>query len=365
MKAAILKKFGSPLVIETAPEPVLGTGEVIVDVVASKVLAYAGEVFSGQRGYLLSPPVIPGAGGVGRVRQVGPDATRLAVGDWVLCDPTVRSRDSAQMPDIVLQGLTAGDERGVRLQKYVPNGAWAERLRVPTENAVPIDAIDDAEAARWCAAGTFLVPFGGFVAAGLQAGEAVLVNGATGAFGSAAVAVALAMGASCVIATGRGQVALDDLVRRFGERVRPVRMAVDEEADRQRILAAAPGPIDLVLDLLPPAATAAQVRAALLTVRRNGRVVLMGGLQTDVGVPYGWLMRNCVTLHGQWMYSRESIPRLIGLIRSGLLKLSEFDVTTFALDEANAAIAHAAANGGPFRTTVICPQAAVTTRPAT
>ena len=40
MKAAILKKFGSPLVIEAVPEPVLGTGEIIVDVVASKVLLY-------------------------------------------------------------------------------------------------------------------------------------------------------------------------------------------------------------------------------------------------------------------------------------------------------------------------------------
>ena len=41
MKAAVLKQFGSPLAIETLPEPTLGTGEVIVDVMASRVLAYA------------------------------------------------------------------------------------------------------------------------------------------------------------------------------------------------------------------------------------------------------------------------------------------------------------------------------------
>ena len=34
MKAAVLKAFGSPLVVETVPAPVLGTGEVIVDVAA-------------------------------------------------------------------------------------------------------------------------------------------------------------------------------------------------------------------------------------------------------------------------------------------------------------------------------------------
>ena len=72
MKAAVLKSFGSPLVVESVPDPVLGTGEVIVDVAATKVLAYAGEVLSGQRHYLLEPPVIPGAGCIGRVREVGP-----------------------------------------------------------------------------------------------------------------------------------------------------------------------------------------------------------------------------------------------------------------------------------------------------
>src|SRR5664279_329742 len=100
MKAAILKSFGSPLVIDTVPDPVLGTGEVIVDVAAAGVLPYANEVFSGERKYLLALPVIPGAGAIGRVRTIGPDATRLSVGDWVSCDPTVRSRDDALTPDI-------------------------------------------------------------------------------------------------------------------------------------------------------------------------------------------------------------------------------------------------------------------------
>lgn len=355
MKAAVLKAFGSPLAIENVPDPVLGTGEVIVDVVATRVLAYANEVFSGQRRYLLDPPVVPGSGGIGRVREVGPDATALAVGDWVFCDPTVRSRDDALSPDIVLQGLTAGGERARRLQKYFRDGCWAERVRVPTENAIRIGSLDARQAVSWCALGNFLVPYGGFVAAHLQAGETVVVNGATGAFGSGAVAVALAMGAASVIATGRNQRALDGLRRRFGERVRPVRMAGDEEEDRKRIVEAAPGPIDCVLDLLPPAATAAQVRAALLTVRSYGRVILMGGVGKDVAVPYRWLMRNCVTIHGQWMYSRDASPRMVAMVQSGLLKLDGFEATCFGLDDVNDAVAHAAANAGPFRMTVIRP----------
>ncbi|MBL6614608.1 MAG: zinc-binding dehydrogenase [Reyranella sp.] len=355
MKAAVLKALGSPLAVETVPDPVLGTGEVIVDVAATKVLAYAGDVLSGQRRYLLEPPIVPGAGCIGRVREVGPDATELAPGDWVFCDPTVRSRDNAQAPDIILQGLTAGSQRALRLQKYFHDGSWAERTRVPTECVVRIGAISDAEAVSWCAFGNFAVAYGGYVAANLQPGETVLVNGATGAFGSGGVAVALAMGASTVIATGRNQQALDDLARRFGKRVRPVRMAGDEERDRQAILDLAGAPIDCVLDLLPPAATPAQVRAALLTVRPYGRVVLMGGVRQDVGVPYDWLMRHCITIHGQWMYRRDAIPRLIALVRSGLLSLEHHQAKCFGLDDVNEAIAHAAAHAGPFSMTVLRP----------
>jgi len=252
MKAAVLNAFGSPLAIETLAEPRLGTGEVIVDVVASRVLAYANEVLSGERKYLLELPVVPGPGAIGRVSATGPDATRLRRGDWVYCDPTVRSRDNSQAPDIALQGLTAGSEGGMRLQRYFRDGAWAEQMRLPTENAVPIGAIEEKDAARWCALGTLLVPYGGFLAAQLQAGETVLVNGATGSFGSAAVAVALGMGVQCVVATGRNEAALAELTLQFGARVRTVSMRGNEAEDRARILQAAPGPIDCVLDILPP-----------------------------------------------------------------------------------------------------------------
>lgn len=355
MKAAVLKAFGSPLVVEEVPEPVAGNGDVIVDVAAARVLAYAGDVLSGKRQYVLEPPVVPGPGGVGRIRAVGPDATSLAVGDWVLCDPTVRARDDAGAPAALLQGLTAADVRGIRLHAYYHDGSWAERVRVPIENAIALGPIEPAQAAAWSTLGTYLVPYGGLVAAGLQPGEIVVVNGATGAFGSAGVAVALAMGASCVVATGRNVRTLEELARRFGSRVRPVAMAVEEERDRGAILDAAPGPIDCVLDLLPPAATPTQVRAALLAVRPCGRVVLMGGLRDDLPIPYGWLMRNCVTLRGQFMYPREAIARLVSLVRAGLLRLDGAAITSFPLDRANEAVAHAAANAGAFQATVICP----------
>src|SRR5262245_20124684 len=159
MQAAVLKAFGSKLRIEDVAEPTLGTGEVIVDVAASRVLPYSNEVFSGERRYQLDLPVVPGPGAIGRVHAVGPDATHLKAGDWVYCDPTVRSRDNLLAPDITLQGLTAGGDGGLKLQKYFRDGAWAERMRVPTENAVALGPIAPREAASWCAMGTCLVPY--------------------------------------------------------------------------------------------------------------------------------------------------------------------------------------------------------------
>ncbi|QIO33697.1 zinc-binding dehydrogenase [Bradyrhizobium sp. 1(2017)] len=359
MKAAVLKSFGSPLAIENVSEPVLGTGEVIVDVVATRVLSYMNEVFDGTRNYALDLPIIPGPGGIGRVRAIGPDATRLAVGDWVFCDPTVRSRDDALAPDIALQGLTAAGAGGMRLQQHFRHGSFAEQMRVPTENVKRIGTITSEDATQWCALGTLLVPYGGFLAAKLQAGETVLVSGATGNFGSAAVSVALAMGAACVVAPGRNEKVLADLVRRFGARVKPVRLTGVEDDDRDAMKRAASGPIDCVFDIMPPSVSTNVVRAAVMTVRAYGRVVLMGGVGMADGagldLPYPWIMRNCISIHGVWMYPPDAASRLIALVRAGLLRLDDYEATAFDLDHANAAVEHAAANGGPFKLTVIRP----------
>jgi alcohol dehydrogenase len=359
MKAAVLNAFGVPLAIETLPDPVLGTGEVIIDVAATRVINYAAGVFSGARNYLLELPVVPGPGGVGRVRATGPDATRLSAGDWVFCDSTVRSRDDAVNPDVILQGWTYGSEAARPLHRFFHNGSFAEQMLVPTENVTPIGDIEAAEAGRWCALGHLLVPYGGLLAIDLRAGETVVVNGATGGFGSAGVAVALAMGAARVVATGRNERSLDDLARRYGPRVRAAPMTGVEADDRRLIGELAAGPIDCVLDFLPREASGSQVLAAVLALRPGGRAVLMGGVGrsggTDLELPYSWLMRNDITVRGKYMYPRDATARLVQVIRAGLIDLAQFDLTEFGLDDVNDAVDHAAANAGPLRLTVLRP----------
>jgi len=355
MEAAILHEFCKPLSIETVPDPVPGPGELVVDVYAATVLSYANEVFANIRPYALALPMTPGCGAIGRVRTVGPDATRLASGDWVFCDPTVRSRDDAVAPDLMLQGWTAPSDGARRLQAHFRDGPFAERMLLPMESAFHLGTLDPAEAALWCALGILLVPYGGLLAAGLQPGQVVLISGATGHFGSAGVAVALAMGAAAVVAPGRNRAVLDDLAARFGPRVRTVALSGDEALDRARMQEAASCPIDCVLDILPPLSDAAPVRAAAMTVRAHGSVVLMGGLGVGLELPYRHLMRNNITVRGQWMYPRDAVPRLIALIRAGLLSLDAFTVSEFPLAGINEAIIHAASTGGPFRLTVIGP----------
>jgi len=167
------------------------------------------------------------------------------------------------------------------------------------------------------------------------------------------------MGAACVVAPGRNETILADLVRRFGARVKPVKLTGNEDDDRESMKRAASGPVDCVFDIMPPSVGTNVVRAAVMTVRPYGRVVLMGGVGMAGGpgleLPYPWIMRNCISIHGVWMYPPDAASRLIALVRSGLLRLDEYETTAFDLDHANEAIAHAAANGGPFKMTVIRP----------
>ena len=142
MKAAQFQKMGETPAISEVPDPVARSGDVVIDVVAAPVLAYANEVFSGERPMLFELPFVPGTGAIGRVSEVGAGATALTLGDWVYCDPTLRARDPQGLPAITLQGLTANGPAALPIQRQYRDGSWAQKVRLPLENAVPIGDID-------------------------------------------------------------------------------------------------------------------------------------------------------------------------------------------------------------------------------
>lgn len=357
MKAAIFERVGAVPLVGEVPDPVAQAGDIVVDVVAAPVLPYAQEVFAGARPMLFELPFVPGTDAIGRVSDVGAGATELKVGNWVYCDPTLRARDAQGLPAISLQGLTANGLQAMAIQRQYRDGSWAEKIRLPLENVVPIGDIDADDASRWLEVGTMLVPYGGLSSVGLTTGETVVVNGATGNFGSAAVAVALAMGAARVVATGRNAAALDVLAQRFGTRVRTARMGGDQDADTAAIRSAAETPIDVVFDILPPQATVEQVLTAVRAVRPGGRVSLMGGVGMAGGgelvLPYAWMMRNNITIRGQWMYPRDAIAQIIALAKCGVLDLTCYKIAEFSLASIADAVAHAAQTSGAFTKTAL------------
>ena len=53
----------------------------------------------------------------------------------------------------------------------------------------------------------------------------------------------------------------------------------NEEQDGEQMRATAPGPIDCLMDILPPSAGTKPVQAGIRTVQQYGRVVLIGGVR--------------------------------------------------------------------------------------
>lgn len=355
MKALVLSQVGQPLERKEIASPQAQTGETVVKILAAPVLSYMKEVLEGTRPYPLVTPLVPGCGAIGEIVATGPDATKLKPGDRVFCDPTVRSRDGGILPDEMLQGLFGGGEGGQILQTYFRNGSFAEHMMLPLENALPLFGIASLEPKQLCALNTLLVPYGGLLAAGLQAGETVLINGASGHFGSAAVAVALAMGAGRVVATARQASRLEALVERFGDRVKPAVFTGDESSDLEACQRAGGSMIDSVLDILPPVTDTTPVRTALRALRPKGVGVLMGGILHDVHLPYSEIMLKGITLKGQFMYPREAPRQLFGLIEAGLLSLEDFTITSFGLEQYDEALTHASNHAGAFQMTVFEP----------
>ena len=205
--------------------------------------------------------------------------------------------------------------------------------------------------------GVFSVVYGGLLSADLKAGQTVAITGATGPYGAAAVAVSLAMGARRVIAFGRNAAILESYVAKFGPRVYPLVATGDEAQDTANFKKAAGEgfQIDVTFDMLPPTAPFSTARAAICALRFGGTAVLMGGVQSNVELPYPVMMINNLTVKGCFMYPRAATLNILGMLESGLIDPTLVDQKTFKLDQAEEAIEWAKNHTGPFESTTILP----------
>ncbi|KAF2168697.1 hypothetical protein M409DRAFT_21438 [Zasmidium cellare ATCC 36951] len=335
MKALVYD--GKTSKVERIPTPQATPGTAVVRVLAAKVNAYAREVYWEEgsdvpnRKYPFPTPLVPGGSAVARVAAVGADSTKLRLGDLVYINNTVRSRDNRS--DVFLPGLLQGFTEGSKklMTEVYRNWTYAQYCLVPLENICVLnenrltgDRKDGGlgykiEELSW--AGTLAVPYGGLTDINLTAGETIIVAPATGSYGGAATAVALAMGAR-VIAFGRNFEALEKLKEQVpnSERVEIVPISGDMAADLSALKKF--GPIDAYLDIGPPeAAKSTHIKSSILATGQGAKISLMGGYVGDVGIPHQNIMGSNKKLFGKMMYEQSDVERLFKMIEAGTLKI--------------------------------------------
>jgi NADPH2:quinone reductase len=170
MKALLCKRHGLPetLVVEETPDPIPGPGEVVVDMKAAGV--NFPDVLIIQNKYQFKPelPFSPGAEVAGVVSAVGPEVMSLKPGD--------------------------------RVMGSCGHGAFAEKVLVKENKTLRIpDGIDFDVAAAFTL--TYGTSWHALVdRAALAAGETLLVLGAAGGVGLAAIEIGKALGARVIAA---------------------------------------------------------------------------------------------------------------------------------------------------------------------
>jgi len=197
MKAVVMREFGGPEVLhyEEIETPKVGPDDVLVEVRAVSVNRTL-DLAVREKAYVRVPPLphILGVDPSGTIAAVGANVTQRKVGERVYVSLFVPTDDPAAKN---LPGLA-----GVRFLGVDVWGGYAQYVRVPAGNAIPIPSnLSFHEATvigRHLATAVNQVEGVGRV----KAGDWVLVMGASGGLGSAAVQVARWNGARVIAAAG-------------------------------------------------------------------------------------------------------------------------------------------------------------------
>jgi alcohol dehydrogenase len=278
------------------------------------------------------------------VEAVGRDVWHLKKGQRVIVSSLVRAGENVVEPAQFLFGVTAMGATARAMQEDWRDGMLAEYALVPKALVTPADKLAELDAVKLSTLMRFVVPYGGLVRGRLTAGETLIVVGATGAYASAAVLLALAMGAARVVAAGRSAEALEDVARAGGKRVVPVVLRGDLETDMRALREASGGGAQVVFDMVGGAKDPTSTLAALKSLRREGRLILMGSMSAPLPVPYMEMMANSWQIIGNFMHPDDAYLRLFDLVRAGLLNVDAIRTRVFgmtALREAMEAAAHA------------------------
>jgi NADPH:quinone reductase-like Zn-dependent oxidoreductase len=250
MKAVLLTGHGGPerlVYREDLPRPEPAEGEVLIEVGAAGVNntdlwtregAYGTDddpqaAGGWRRGRPMVFPRIQGADIAGRIVAAGRGVREARIGKRVLVDPVVYDAGSGR--EGLAEAELIGSER---------DGGFAEYVTVPSPNAHAVETyLTDEELATFPTA--YLTALGMLNRARLAEGEILLVTGASGGVGSAALQLARARGAQTVAIVGAGK---EDRARELGAEALVVRGTAELSTAVRR--AAGGQPMDVVADVV-------------------------------------------------------------------------------------------------------------------
>ncbi len=306
MKAAVVRGFGEPLVIEDVPVPVPGPGEMLVKVMACGVCHTDLHAADGDWPVKPSPPFIPGHEVAGVVAALGPDVTDFTVGDAV---------GVAWLHDACLrcEYCETGWETLCEHQHdtgYSCDGGFAEYVIASAAFAARLPAnVDFAQIAPILCAG--VTTYKGLRETEARPGEWVAISG-VGGLGHVAIQYAKAMGFKVV--------ALD---------VTPEKLALARETGADvAIDARSATAVDDVLKATGGGAhgilvTAVSPRAfsqALHMVRRKGTVALVGLPPGEFPTPIFDVVLKRITVRGSIVGTRRDLDEAIAFAVEGKVR---------------------------------------------
>jgi alcohol dehydrogenase len=319
--------------------PVLRPGSVLVRIEAVLITSYHASLIDGSFGVDMPPrPFTPGSEAVGTIEAVGEEADDIRPGTRVFCDSFIERRVGTER-DSAFMGCFALTPGGRQLLAKWPDGALATHMLLPAENVSSIErALSRTSVDTLTRLGWFGTAHSAFERTNFRAGRTVSVLGANGLLGGCAVLLALAMGASRVVAVGRSEAKL--------ARFRTLDPRVETATEP-------PTGIDLAISASSSGNDPSFIERSLPGLRHGGALVILAtpGKPPSISSLVG---RNLSVLGSMW-FPRKTVSTLVDMIASGVLNVECISSHCYALDDTGAALAHAAAGVAALEQVVVRP----------
>ena len=305
MKAAVVRKFGQPLVIEDRPVPRPGRGQAVVKVVASGVCHTDLHAADGDWPAKPKPPFVPGHEAVGFVVAVGADVNHVTEGDRVGV-PWLHGACG------ICDHCLTGWETLCREQEctgYTVDGGFAEYVLAQASHVGHIpDVLDFALAAPILCAG--VTTYKGLKVADAKPGDRVAIVG-VGGLGHVAVQYARAMGLRVVAV----DVADDKL--RLAKSLGAELTIDSSKEDAPAILQERFGGVDAAL---VTAVSTASFRQAIDMLRRGGTCSLVGLPPGEFATPIFDVVLKGLTIRGSIVGTRMDLKESLRFAAEGAVR---------------------------------------------